>query len=125
MSSVRFVDNSEKVKKDVKRLRDIALTESAVAVQGNCVALCPRETGHLQGSIGYITGTGAKEGGDGTIQGSVKEGEAVVGTNVEYAAHVEYGTKFKQARSYMRAGFDKSIPIVAAIFKKHLQTGDK
>lgn len=125
MSNVKFIDNSEKVKAEIERQRDIALVEAAIAVQGNCVVRCPVETGRLKGSIGYITGSGARGGGEGTIQGQPASDEAVVGTNVEYAAHVEYGTKFQPAQSFMRTGFDASRKTVDAIFKQRLNAEAK
>lgn len=125
MSTVKFVDNSEKVKADVLKQRDIALVEAAIAVQGECVVRCPIETGRLKGSIGYITGSGARGGGEETVQGNPASGEAVIGTNVEYAAHVEYGTKFQPAQSYMRTGFDASRKSVDDIFKRRLKAEAK
>jgi len=121
MSTVKFVDNSEKIKAEVERQRDIALVEAAIAVQGNCIVRCPVDTGRLLGSIGYITGSGARGGGEETVQGEPKSGEAVIGTNVEYAAHVEYGTKFQHAQPYMRTGFDASKKSVDDIFKRRLK----
>lgn len=125
MSNVKFIDNSEKVKAEVERQRDIALVEAAIAVQGNCIVRCPVDTGRLRGSIGYITGSGARGGGAETVQGEPKSGEAVIGTNVEYAAHVEYGTKFQPAQSYMRTGFDASRKTVDTIFKQRLKAEAK
>ncbi|WP_319758156.1 HK97-gp10 family putative phage morphogenesis protein [uncultured Sphaerochaeta sp.] len=121
MSTVKFIDNSKKVKADVLKQRDIALVEAAVVVQGECIARCPVDTGRLRGSIGYITGSGLRAGGDGTLQGSPAAGEAVVGTNVEYAAHVEYGTRFTEAQAFMRTGFDASRKEVDGIFKRRLR----
>lgn len=121
MSIAKFVDNSAKVKADVLKQRDIALVEAAIAVQGNCIVRCPVDTGRLRGSIGYITGSGARGGGEETVQGEPKSGEAVIGTNVEYAAHVEYGTKFQPAQPYMRTGFDASRKDIDGIFRRLLK----
>jgi phage gpG-like protein len=53
----------------------MALTESAIKVQGRAQELAPVDTGRLKQSITY----------------RVTPSEAVVGTNVTYAATMEYG----------------------------------
>lgn len=77
-------------------------------------------TGNLRGSIHIGTkGTGLGEdySTDGTdIGGMVKEADSVrvdVGTNVEYAPHVEYGTPKMGAIPYLRPAIDENRDKVA------------
>ena len=64
----------------------IAALEGAIKYQGEVVSITPHVTGHLQRSINRL-----KDGND-----------YLVGTNVEYAAAVEFGTKRSRANPYMR-----------------------
>jgi HK97 gp10 family phage protein len=68
--------NKLEEKKQKKAKLERALTRCAQAVQGAAKKKCPVDTGRLRGSI--VT--------------EVHEDYALVGTNVEYAPYVEYGT---------------------------------
>ena len=57
------------------------INKAAGIVEGSAKRLCPVDTGHLRGSIHIM-----KE----AIPG--KDMKAIVGTNVEYAPYVEFGT---------------------------------
>jgi len=109
--------------KAIGRQRDVALTESAILIEGNMVSRVPVDTGRLRGSIGYKVGTEGglrKSGSDEAVQGSVPKGDAAIGTNVEYAPHVEFGTKFQRPQPFMRPGIQASIVDVQTIFKRQL-----
>lgn len=62
----------------------------AIAIERQATALTPVVTGNLIGSIA------TQEDGQG----------AIVGTNVEYAPYVEYGTSRSTARPYLRPAVD-------------------
>lgn len=76
--SFEFKDNSEHAKSEINRLTIKALFEAALLIQGQAVVLAPVDSGRLKLSIDY----------------EVDEGQliAYVGTNVEYAIYVEFGT---------------------------------
>lgn len=57
------------------------INKAAGIVEGSAKRLCPVDTGHLRGSIHVMKGA---------IPG--KDMKAIVGTNVEYAPYVEFGT---------------------------------
>ncbi len=124
MSEVRIMDGSRDALEKIAGLRDIALTESAITVEGECIVRCPVDTGHLKGSIsrkvclstGSVEGTDQEDG----VKGAPEVGEAVVGTNVSYAPHVEYGTKFQRAQPFMRTGAVAAEPKVKQIFRNRL-----
>ncbi|MFA7167436.1 MAG: hypothetical protein WC096_00895 [Sphaerochaetaceae bacterium] len=116
--SVKFVDHSVEVKAAVARQRDIALVEGAVIIEGECIVRCPCDTGHLRGSIGYkavgVESYGNQDSHDPApateekLQGTPGTGEAIIGTNLSYAAHVEYGTRYQklQAKSSSLSGVE-------------------
>ena len=76
---MKFVDNSEAVKRELERAAIRGLIKAAMLVESQAVLLVPVNTGGLRGSIGY----------------QVNESELVayIGTNCEYAIYVEYGKK--------------------------------
>ena len=75
---MKFVDNSEAVKRELERAAIRGLTKAAMLVESQAVLLVPVNTGGLRSSIGY----------------QVNESELVayIGTNCEYAIYVEFGT---------------------------------
>ena len=76
---MKFVDNSEAVKRELERAAIRGLIKASLLVEGQAVLLAPVDKGGLRDSIGY----------------KVDESELVayVGTNCEYAIYVEYGKK--------------------------------
>lgn len=66
------------------------LTRRAVKVESAAKRICPVDTGRLRSSITHELDTDAR--------GLV----AFVGTNVEYARFVEFGTRFMAAQPYLR-----------------------
>lgn len=71
------------------------LQRKQIKVERRSKRLCPVDTGRLRSSIarGEITRTGD------TIEGRI-------GTDVEYAKHVEYGTTVSRAQPYLRPALD-------------------
>lgn len=90
------------MKKDFNKISDVlkateaalgkALTAAAVLVEGEAVLRCPVDTGNLRGSITH----------------EVKADEARVGTNVEYAPYMEYGTSKQRSQPYLRPALDEN-----------------
>lgn len=62
-----------------------------ITVQNEARRLCPVDTGRLRSSI--ITSG---------LQRDSRGAYVEVGTNVEYAGHVEFGTRFMRAQPYIR-----------------------
>lgn len=71
------------------------LVRKAIAVESLAKRLCPVDTGNLRSSITWELGS------DG--QGLYAD----IGTNVEYAGYVEFGTRFMAAQPYL-------VPALAA-----------
>ena len=81
------------------------------------------DTGRLRGSITYATRKdsshteGPAAPGDGVDTPS-EQWTVNVGTNVEYAQHVEYGTRRMPARPYLRPPLKTGRRRVAGLFHK-------
>ena len=73
-----FRDHSQGAKDAIQQATVRWLFEACILVQGQAILLAPTQTARLKGSIDY----------------QVDEGELVgyVGTNVEYAIYIEFGT---------------------------------
>lgn len=73
-----FKDNSREAKDHVNRATIRWLFEACILVQGQAILLAPVQTARLKNSIDYV----------------VDENELIgyVGTSVEYAIYVEFGT---------------------------------
>ena len=69
-----------------------ALTMAAIVVNMDATMLAPVDTGNLRDSVTY----------------EVDEDEARVGTNVDYAPHLEYGTVKMAAQPYLRPSLDNN-----------------
>lgn len=70
------------------------LTRRALQVDNAAKQLCPVDTGRLRSSINWQIG----QDGDGLL--------AMVGTNVEYAPHVELGTSKMAAQPFLLPALD-------------------
>lgn len=88
--STEFIDNSKKVISEMDHKMSIVLEALGMEAEGNAVSEITRlgavDTGRLRDSISH-----AKD-----------DGAAYIGTNVEYAPYVEFGTYRKGARPFLR-----------------------
>ena len=83
---------------------EAALTQGGIILERDAVAMVPVDTGRLKGSITWKTREHSGQ--------SMTDADAVsrpnrawvlhVGTNVEYAPHIEYGTVRMKAQPYLR-----------------------
>jgi len=87
---------------------EIAALQGAIKFQGQATTLVPVDTGRLKGSIHRL-----KDGND-----------YLVGTNVDYAPYIEFGTANTQAQSFLRASayIIKNQSINTSEFKNYLNT---
>jgi HK97 gp10 family phage protein len=76
-----------------------ALTKRAISTVRHAKRMCPVDTGRLRSSITHEVG--------GDAEGMV----ARVGTNVEYAKYLEYGTSRMSARPFLRPALQAAITI--------------
>lgn len=92
-----FKDNSAMVKKAIVEQALKALTEACILVEGQAVMLAPVDTGNLRNSIDY----------------KVDREELIgyVGTNVEYAIWIEFGTgEFAEKGNGRKGGWVYTTP---------------
>lgn len=106
-----FRSRSEEFMRLVDKETDKALAEAALAMSGIIKVRTPVDTGRLRQSI---TASSAM------LDGRCPSGEAEVGTNVEYAPYVEYGTRYQKAQPYMRTGGDESGRTVERIMRTRM-----
>ena len=83
---------------------EAALIQAGVIVEGAASLLAPVDTGRLRGSITWQTIRSGSKAGDAQDEISKPRArdEVHIGSNVEYAQHVEYGTRRTRAQPYLR-----------------------
>jgi HK97 gp10 family phage protein len=87
----------KQVRKAVQDAIETALEAVGIYVEGQIIELCPVKSGRLKGSITYATKTNKSnvrspaKSEDG-ISHDGSQDTVLIGTNVEYAPYVEYGT---------------------------------
>lgn len=99
-----FVRSLEDYEARIKPKLQQALEKCVFSVEADAKVNCPVDTGRLRMSI-------TSDVGD--LEGSV-------GTNVDYAPYVEYGTYKQAPRPYLRPAFDKNIATLESDLKKIL-----
>lgn len=76
MSEVKFTDNSKEVISEKNKAVIRALKAIGMTAEGYAKENCPVDTGRLRNSI----------------SNAVRDNDVYIGTNVEYAPYIEYGT---------------------------------
>ena len=132
MSSVEFklISNDELIKGATDEAIQTALEAVGMQAQGYATDACPVETGRLKSSIDF----------------EVEDGVLYLGTNVEYAPYIEFGTgewaengggrptpwvwkdregnwhwtKGMRAKPFLRPAFEKHLPEYQQIFEEIL-----
>ena len=101
--------------KAIENAMEKTLVEAGVMIEGDAVLLANfnkgYQTGRTKGSITWATNkersrvSGEAKSGDGVSRPS-RPDTLYVGTNVEYAPHLEYGTVKMSAQPFLRPAFD-------------------
>jgi HK97 gp10 family phage protein len=91
--------------KKFRRVQERFLPQAGLIVEGQAKLNAPVDSGNLRSSI--------------TTE--VKDEEVIVGTNVEYAPYVEYGTKRMRAQPYLRPALDKNRKDLVRLFRDELR----
>lgn len=92
--------HGDKAIKSMDQAVNVALTASALLVEGAAKNLVPVDTGNLRNSITH----------------EVEKKEAKVGTNVEYAPFVELGTVKMAAQPYLNPALEANKGNIKKIF---------
>lgn len=98
---VKFTDNSAAVLAAMKMKKRQALEEVGATAERHAKAITPVDTGRLKGSIAHAADDEA----------------AYIGTNVEYAPYVEYGTHRQKAHHMLKKAATEHGDEYAAIVK--------
>ena len=93
LDSKAFLLSLDDYQEDVLKGLQQNIEKAALSVERNAKRNCPVDTGKLRASITTEVG----------------KLEAEVGTNVEYAPCVEFGTSKQSAQPFMRPALDKAI----------------
>lgn len=101
-NGITITDSSEDVKEKIAIARERALEKIGFAAEGYAKKLCPVDTGRLRNSITH----------------DVDDRNVFVGTNVEYAPSVEYGTKKQKAQPFLVPAATGHTSTYADIIKK-------
>lgn len=135
MAESRIIDNIELVRRATdeaieKALEEIGITAEAyaklIATQKHIV-----DTGRLRNSITHATksDTGqtnysdnhGKTYSDGSAKGTPEAKTVYVGTNVEYAPYIEYGTTKQVARPFLHPAVTEHVDEYKMIFENSLK----
>ena len=111
------VDNVEKVLREKNDAVKVALENIGIQVQNYATLLCPVGTPESTGIKGYIGGTLRD-----SITHELKGDSAVViGTDVKYAAYVEFGTCKMSARPYLKPAVEEHMDEYKSMLQECLQ----
>lgn len=127
--------NGNEVKIRGRRVVDKTAYETGLIVEGHAKAFAAVDTGRLRGSITVqaADGQGTQTEAPATARDQIgkpnAEGEVYVGTAVDYAPYVEYGTMRSSAQPFLRPALDLARGQVLTLvvkngrneFKEYLQ----
>lgn len=105
IEGVKIYDNTAEVKKQVHTAVERALEAVGLQGEGYAKLMCPVDTGRLLNSITHTS-----------------DGEAAyIGTNVEYAPYVEYGTSKTAPQPFIRPAAEDHMDEYKKIFEFYLK----
>lgn len=112
--------------KALQAATEAALQKAGIIVEAQAVALAPRDTGRLKGSITYRTRSGGstprEPAGAGDVVSAPLDNRSVhIGTGVNYAQHQEYGTVRMSAQPFLRPALHMKKGDILRDFQKWVQ----
>lgn len=113
--------NLQNVLRIVSKSKEQALEEIGQRGVGIIKNNTPVDSGRLRNSMGYTVANKVVGQGD-TVNTTSDKDSVYLGTNVVYAAYVEYMAK-NGSQGYMQRSFNQLLPIAKAIFKDVFQRG--
>lgn len=99
-------DNTEQAAKGITSAIRVALEKIGLLAEGYAQMKCPVDTGNLRASITHEVDAGEKA--------------VYIGTNVEYAPHVELGTSKQKAQPYLRPAATEHVNQYRQVLKNTL-----
>lgn len=107
--TVNLISNRALVEAALPGAIERALEAVGLQAEGYAKMLCPVDTGRLRNSITHRTET--------------SEQKEYIGTNVEYAAYVEYGTSKMKAQPYIKPAVTNHTQEYQEIVERSLKNG--
>ena len=104
------VDNTGEIKEAARKAIERALEAVGLQAEGYAKRLCPVDTGRLRNSITHTY-----------YEEDVDELVAVIGTNVEYAPYVEYGTIHMNAQPFLKPAVVDHFDEYGQIFDDYMR----
>ena len=105
MPVVIVKDNVDEVLDAIAKAKVRGLNAIGAAAEANAKEICPVDTGRLRNSITHT------QDGD----------NAYIGTNVEYAPYVEFGTSRRKAKPYLRPAATEHTAEYKALMEESLK----
>lgn len=105
---MRYKSNIPRIQRQLEQNKKAALEAIGVFVKGEAEVRAPVDTGRLAGSIDY------RRAGDNKV---------VIGTPVEYAPYVEFGTSKMRAQPYLRPALDDNRKRIKELAEQYLGRG--
>lgn len=102
-------DNTEQVIDGIDSAIGVALEKIGLLAENYAVKKCPVDTGNLRGSITHEVDTA--------------DNAVYIGTNVEYAPYVEFGTSRQKAQPFLRPAASEHGEQYRQVLKKALGGG--
>ena len=107
--SVTITSNRELIEQASDEAIARALEAIGLQAEGYAKMKCPVDTGNLRNSITHTT--------------DVDEKAAYIGSNVEYAAYVEYGTQKTKAQPYLKPAVVNHVDEYRQLAEYYLKNG--
>lgn len=101
-----MVDNTSQIKEELDKKIARALEAVGAAAETYAKELCPVDTGHLRDSITH----------------SVDDDTVYLGSDVEYAPYVEFGTYKQKPQPFMGPAMQDHLDEYKSILEDFLQT---
>jgi len=95
-------------KKNNKAVKEV-IEKAVIIVEGNAKDLCPVDTGRLRSSITH------------EVKSSKEKHTGKVGSNVDYAPYVEFGTSRMAGRHYLFGGLKNSRKNIINLIKRAIK----
>lgn len=108
-----FINWADLLDNNIEKEVHKSLLKSAYKIENNAKALTPVDTGRLKGSITTD---------DNSTEGAI---EIEIGTDVEYAPHVEYGTIKQAEKPFLNPALNSEIPNILSEVSSAIQRGAK
>lgn len=102
-------DNTEQAVDGIDSAIGVALEKIGLLAENYAAKKCPVDTGNLRGSITHELAAG--------------DNNVYIGTNVEYAPHVELGTSRQKAQPFLRPAASEHGEQYRQVLKKTLGGG--